>query len=271
MSSLAVSEFVVSEDELQVVAERTGVQSFPAVLAVRRKYSTLPLLEEAYDRATLRLGERGLLVDGAVHPELIDLVGALRRPERELAMRLVTPDGIARVTVLRSGSLCVLARKVNSEILLRRVGDHVELAAAVQALLTQLPAADAARIDPVGAPIEAMCEALGNTHDGATIADGIRALGCDQQSSMVIGSAFGSRIAFAEITYNLLNIDDDRIVKTPAAVGIFYTKRGRIVSAPSMSPSREIWSTLKGGSNHAISQAISQLIELSSDRWEGHQ
>lgn len=271
MSNIAVSEFAISEDELQVVAERAGIQSFPTVLAIRRKYPTLTLLEEAYDRATLRLVERGLLVDGAVHPEMVDLVWALQRPERELAMRLVTPDGIARVTVLRSGSICVLARRVNHDVLLRRVGERVELTAVTQALLTQLPPAEAARIDPVGAPIDAMCKALGNTHDAAAVADGIRALGCDQQSSMVIGSAFGSRMAFAEITYNSLNTDDDRITKGPAAVGIFYTKRGRIVSAPSMSPSREIWSTLKGGSSHAISQAISQLIELNSDRWEGHQ
>lgn len=113
MPSLAVSEFVVSEDELQVVAERAGVQSFPTVLAVRRKYSTLALLEEAYDRATVRLGERGLLVDGAVYPELIDLVRALQRPERSsrcvLLRQMESPvcrfSGVVRFVCLHGGSI----------------------------------------------------------------------------------------------------------------------------------------------------------------------
>ena len=49
----------------------------------------------------------------------------------------------------------------------------------------------------------------------------------------------------------------------PAAVGVFYTKRGRIVGAPSASPSGQLWTTLKAGSDHAIKQAIGQLVELS--------
>jgi uncharacterized protein YukE len=49
---------------------------------------------------------------------------------------------------------------------------------------------------------------------------------------------------------------------------VFYTKRGRIVAAPSDSPSGELWTTLKTGSDHTIGQAVAQLIGLSTERWE---
>jgi hypothetical protein len=29
-----------------------------------------------------------------------------------------------------------------------------------------------------------------------------------------------------------------------------------------------VWTTLKAGSDHAIKQAIGQLVELSTERWE---
>lgn len=73
--------------------------------------------------------------------------------------------------------------------------------------------------------------------------------------------------AFVEIVYYALSVDAGRISRRPAAVGIFYTKRGRIVGAPSASPSGQLWTTLKPGSDHAISQAIGQLVELSDDGW----
>jgi hypothetical protein len=85
---------------------------------------------------------------------------------------------------------------------------------------------------------------------------------------MLLGSALASRQAFAEIVYYSLDGGEGRISRHPAAVGVFYTKRGRIVSAPSASPAGQLWTTLKAGSDHAIKQAIGQLVELSTDRWE---
>jgi hypothetical protein len=96
----------------------------------------------------------------------------------------------------------------------------------------------------------------------------VRALGADPAAAMALGSALASRVAFAEIVYYTLDVDADRISRFPAAVGVFYTKRGRIVAAPSASPSGQLWTTLKPGSDHAIKQAVGQLVELSTDRWE---
>jgi hypothetical protein len=260
--------FVVTDDELQVVASRVGVQALPVVLGIRPRHSTETALIEAADRATRALTERGLIHDGEARPELASLLRALQRPDRELAMRLVTPEGIAGVAVVRQGAQCISARRVVNEIVLEVVAGEASLASAARALLRHLPASAAAEISAVGAPLDAASEALSGTHDATVLSDRIRALGAEPRTAMLLGSALASRLAFAEIVYYALNGDADLIARCPAAVGVFYTKRGRIVGAPSASPSGQLWTTLKAGSDHAIKQAIGQLVELSTERWE---
>jgi hypothetical protein len=260
--------FVVTDDELQVVASRVGVQALPVVLGIRPRHGTETALIEAADHATRALTDRGLIHDGEARPEHASLLRALQRPDRELAMRLVTPEGIAGVAVIRQGAQCISARRVANEIVLEVVAGEASLASAAQALLRHLPAAPTAEISPVGAPLDAASEALSGTHDSTVLSDRIRALGAEPRTAMLLGSALASRLAFAEIVYYALNGDADLIARCPAAVGVFYTKRGRIVGAPSASPSGQLWTTLKAGSDHAIKQAIGQLVELSTERWE---
>ncbi|QLL05996.1 ESX secretion-associated protein EspG [Mycobacterium vicinigordonae] len=268
MTTAMLSEFTLTEDELQVVGSRIGVQGFPSVLDVRPRYATVDALEAAFDAATSSLVSRGLIIDGVVEPDLVPVLRALRRPQRELAMRLVTPDGMARVSVVRSGSSGVLARRVGNQIRLRVAEDAPDLSWAAHSLLSALPRAEAASVSPVGAPSEVVTRKLIGTHDAAQLADRVRALGAEPRAAMLLGSALSSRMAFAEIVYYALCADQDRISRLPAAVGVFYTKRGRIVGAPSASPSGQLWTTLKPGSDHAIGQAIGQLVEISADQWE---
>ncbi|OBF86665.1 hypothetical protein A5791_20550 [Mycobacterium sp. 852002-51163_SCH5372311] len=268
MTRAVLSGFTLSDDELQVIGSRIGVQGFPTVLGVRPRYETVDALDAAFDAATRSLVSRGLIIDGAIEPDLVPILRALRRPERELAMRLVTPDGIARLCVVRCGGCGVVARRVGNEIVLRVADGSSDLAWATQALLGELPRAEAAQMSPVGAPAEMVSRNLIGTHDPAQLADRVRALGAEPRAAMVLGAALASRVAFAEIVYYALCSDQDRISRRPAAVGVFYTKRGRIVGAPSASPSGQLWTTLKPGSDHAIGQAINQLVELSPDQWE---
>jgi hypothetical protein len=261
-------QLVVTDDELQVIASRVGVEVSPVVLGLRPRHGTETDLITAVDNATRTLTDRGLIRDGEVHPELVPLLRALQRPDRELAMRFVTPDGTARIAVVRQGAQCISARRIGDEIALEVVGGEANLSAAVRALLQHLPAASAAEITAVGAPLDAASQALSGTHDSAVLSDRIRALGAEPRAAMLLGSALGSRLAFAEIVYYALDGDEGRISRCPAAVAVFYTKRGRIVGAPSASPSGQLWATLKAGSDHAIKQAIGQLVELSGNRWE---
>jgi hypothetical protein len=260
--------FVITQDEIQVIASRLKIGALPVVLDVRPRHDSETDHTVAIDHATHALTQRGLIRDGEVAPELVPLMRALQRPDRELAMRLVTPDGIARIAVVRHGAQCVLVRRVGGEITVAAVDGQPTQDLAVRALLRQLPASPAIQIDPVGAPLDAASEALSGTHDAVLLSDRIRALGADARTAMLLGSAFASRQAFAEIVYYVLDSDEGRITRVPVAVGVFYTKRGRIVAAPSASPAGQLWTTLKAGSDHAIKQAVGQLVELSTERWE---
>jgi hypothetical protein len=198
---------------------------------------------------------------------LVPLLQTLQRPDRELAMRVATPDGTARIGVVRRGTLCVLARRIGDDILLRIIGHGVELRDVALALLAELPRARPADIQPVVAPLQEMSESLSGTHDPVDLADRIRALGAEPHAAMLLGTALASRQAFVEIVYYVLANTEDRISRGPAAVAVFYTKRGRIVGAPSASPTGQLWTTLKAGSDHALGQAIGQLVELADESW----
>jgi EspG family len=269
MTTALSPDFTLTDDELLVIGARVGIQTFPTVLGVRPRYGTVDALDAALDAATGDLAARGLIADGAVEPDLIPLLQALQRPNRELAMRLVTPDGMARVSCVRRGGLQVVARRLGDQITLRVIDDPPGLAGISRALINELPQSAAAQFVPVPAPLDAVSRYLVGTHDPRQLADRVRALGAEARSAMVLGSALASRVAFAEIVYYALADDEDRILRQPAAVGVFYTKQGRIVGSPSVSPSGQLWTTLKPGSDHVLGQAIGQLVEVSTGRWEG--
>lgn len=267
MTTSLAGQVVVTDDEMHVLAARLGVQALPLVLDLRPRHPTESARAEAAGVATRSLTERGLLSAGEVSAELAVVVQSLQRPDRELAMRLVTPDGLARVTVVRNGTQCISACRVGSAITLDLIDDGAALPSAAGALLRRLPTAAPAEISPVGAPLTEVAQALSDTHDATELSDRIRALGADTRTAMMLGSALAARLAFAEIVYYALDDDVDRVSRSVGAVGIFYTKRGRIVGAPSSSPSGQLWTTLKPGSDHTVKQAIGQLVELSGYRW----
>src|SRR4051794_40362363 len=121
MNDTAQERFSLSDDELQVAAARSAIEDFPTVLSVRPRHGATADLDAASDVAARSLVARGLIADGSITDDLASLLWALCRPHRELAMRLVTPDGIARVSMVRRGSLGVLARRVGEEFMLRAV------------------------------------------------------------------------------------------------------------------------------------------------------
>lgn len=268
MTTAITRDYTLTDDELQVIGSRVGIQGFPTVLAMRPRYSTVDAHTAALDAATRRLAARGLISDGVVDPDLVPLLRALERPHRELAMRLVTPAGIARFSVVRRNGLQLLVRRVANDIVLRVIEAPPDLPGVTRALISELPRAEALQFAPVAAPQEAVSRYLTGTHDAAQLADRVRSLGAEPRTAMTLGAALSTRAAFAEIVHYALCSDQERIARQPAAIGVFYTKQGRIVGAPSASPSGQLWTTLKPGSDHVLGQAIGQLIELSAERWE---
>ncbi|MCZ8380192.1 ESX secretion-associated protein EspG [Mycobacterium sp. CPCC 205372] len=268
MTAPPAAAFTLTDDELRAVGARVGVTDFPTVLALRPRHGDVESLDRATECAVQRLTAGRLITDGAVHQELAAMTQALRRPARSLALRLVTPDGTARVIVVPHGSGWVLARRVGNEIALREGGQRCGLDGAVRLLLSELPVAAPLAVDPFGAPTAALAECLTGTHAMSAIADRLRALGAAAQVATALGAAFAARQAFAEIVCHWLNSESDRIVTAPAAVAVFYTGRGRLVAAPSMSPAGQLWTTLKPGSDHRVAQAVSQLAEFAPKGWE---
>jgi EspG family len=267
MTATLSHQITLTEDELQGLALRLGIREFPTVLAVRPCHTFVDPGDAAAERANRDLLSRNLIVEGDVHEELVPVLRALQRPEREFAMRLVTPEGTARITVVQRESLAVLARRIGDDISVRILGHGIDVRDMSSALLIELPQARQADIEDVGAPLPELSECLSGTHDSIVLADRIRALGADSRAAMLLGTALASRQAFAEVVYYALRDDEGRISRSPAAVGVFYTKRGRIVGVPSASPSGQLWATVKAGSDHAVVDAIGRLVELCDEGW----
>jgi hypothetical protein len=267
MSVAVVHELRLTDDELRVLALRAGADDLPTVLAMRPSHVTIDGRDAAFGRAARDLASRNLIVGDVVHPDLVPVLQALARPARQVAMRLVTPEGTAGTSVVRRDTLCVLARRFRDDVTVRILGHCNEFSDVVAALLIELPPARPAEVDAVAAPLLDMTASLSGTHDAMQLADRIRALGADPRAAMRLGVALASRQAFAEIVYCALADEDGRIRRAPAAVGVFYTKRGRIIGAPSASPTGQLWTTLKAGTEHAFGQAITQLVELADEGW----
>ncbi|MET0454596.1 MAG: ESX secretion-associated protein EspG [Mycobacterium sp.] len=269
MTGVLNQEWSFTADELAALALRTSGPGSPAVLGLRPRHATLDVRDAALSEAVNALSRRGVIIDGLVEPELVTVLHALQRPDRELVMRLVTPAGIGRSSVVRRGPLCVMARRVGEQLDVRVLGVNIALSEVAAALLGDMPSAHPAAIDPVGAPLSDITDALSESHDPLVLADRIRALGVQQRAAALLGAALGSRQAFGEIVYSALVDGEDRIVRVPAAVAVMYTARGRVIAVPSVSPSGQLWSTLKPGSDQVFGQAMSQLAQLSTERWEG--
>jgi EspG family len=270
MTTATTHELTLTSDQLRAMTICDGTPELPVVLVGGARYGLddrRDARDAALNRATRDLVSRRLIVGGKLHPDLLPVLQALQRPDRELAMRVVTPDGTARISVMRRATLTVLARRTGDDVTLRIIGQSAAFREVIAALLAQLPSGRPADVPSVGAPLQQMAERLSGTHDAAALADRIRALGADQRAAIRLGSALASREAFAEIVYSALDEAVGRICRCPAAVAVFFTKRGRIVAAPNASPSGELWSTLKPGTEQAISHAIDQLLQLSNEGW----
>jgi len=269
MTGTLTQEWSFTADELAALTLRTSGPGSPAVLGLRPRHATVDVRDAALSHAVHTLTERGVIVDGVVEPETVTVLHALQRPDRELVMRLVTPAGVGRISVARRGPLCVMGRRVGGQLDVAALGLNITLSDVAAMLLAALPSAQPAAVDPVGAPLSDMTDALSESHDPVALADRIRALGAPQRAAVLLGAALGSRQAFAEIVYSALIEGEDLIARVPAAVAVLYTARGRVIAVPSTSPSGRLWTTLKPGSDQVFGQAVDQLVELSAERWEG--
>ncbi len=121
----------------------------------------------------------------------------------------------------------------------------------IEAVLAELPSAPAAATEAFGAPARDLASALDGGHAARYLTDRLRALGASQRTALALGTAFAARTAFAEIVCPTLSIRlPTRWCAALAQSGSSHA-RGRAGIRPSVSPSGQLWSTLKSGTDTA--------------------
>jgi hypothetical protein len=228
-----------------------------------------------------------------VSPELAQSLFVLAQPERELVMRIfrtaADPDTRSHDTAAevnagtdnghmrRSADIVrvCLALRGNDHAFAVRTGDEYDVqsvwsdgssATLARPLLSALGSCAAAESAEFSAPSHELSERLDEATVAADYADACFALGVPGRESTVLGLAFESCHSYAEIV--AYDHDDGITTRTPGAIAVYDTGRGRIVVTPGIAPDQTSWSTVTPGTDQRIAQAISALVEmLPGGRW----
>ncbi|MFI6870173.1 ESX secretion-associated protein EspG [Nocardia sp. NPDC050406] len=258
---------VLTNDGLLTLAGQLGVQTLPLVLSVGPQQNSHHELALAQERARADLvANRVLDSYGDVEPETAAALFVLAQPDRELAMRLFTPEGQVRVCVARRGESHVQAVRRGDSLDVRTLWSDGSVDSLARPFLDALGRATAAEV----VNFSALASDLRERFDAATTSDqfasAVHSFGVEETDAVEYGLALASCHAYAEVVaYAYADGVTDR---SPGAVVVYDTARGRIVAAPGVASDQQIWSTLTPGTDHRVAQAISALIDrLPGGRW----
>ncbi|MBF6167399.1 ESX secretion-associated protein EspG [Streptomyces gardneri] len=257
----------LTNDALLVVTERLGVQTLPLALSVAPQQDSIDEYLAAQEHALAGLIGDGLLdAEGEVESELAAALFVLAQPDRELVARIYTEDGPRRFCLARRGEQHALAVRSGECFEVRSIwadGSDVTLAGPLLAALGSCEPAEIAGFSALAADL---ADRLDAAEDSSGYADAMYALGVGERDAAVLGLAFGSCRAYAEIV--AYSHQDGLTSRAPGAVAVYDTGRGRIVVAPMVSPDQQIWSTVTTGTDHRVTQAVATLLEgLPGGRW----
>jgi hypothetical protein len=264
----------LTNDGLFAVAERLGVQTLPVALAVAPQHDSHDEWRDAQEEAITGLTAAGLLDSyGDVSPELAQALYVLAQPERELAMRVFrssedpdAPADLVRASLTMRGNDHALAVRTGDEFDVQTVWSDGSAESLARPLLGVLGSCAAAEITEFSAHSEELSERLDEATTAADYADACFALGVQGREATVLGLAFETCHAYAEIV--AYDHDEGLTSRTPGAIAVYDTGRGRIVVTPGVAPDLTSWSTVTPGTDQRIAQAISALIELlPGGRW----
>lgn len=265
MATLDVDD-ALSVDEILTLTDRLGVDTLPDTLALWPTQPTVGELQHVRDRCVGQLSDRELIVDGEIDPDLAHVLTTMRRPERELSIRIITSDGLLRASVLRVKRSHVVATRRGDTVRVR--GFEAEGSERVVAEVARLlPKAIDVDCGSVSAPAVDVAEHLAGLRAATPIADELHALGADSRTAIVLGAVLADYRAAVEMRVAALDPHVDRSIVADGALAVFYAARGCVLSAPSTSPDGQLWCSLKGGSDHRIAQAVAQLMSLLPEGW----
>ncbi|WP_280251232.1 ESX secretion-associated protein EspG [Nocardia abscessus] len=257
----------LTNDALLVVAERLGVQTLPLALSVGPQQDSIEEYRAAQERAAVGLTGDGVLdAEGEVDPELAGALFVLAQPDCELVARIYTEDGSRRFCLARRGERHALAVRSGDSFEVDSIwadGSEVSLARPLLAALGPCEPAETAGFSALAAEL---ADRLDTAEGSSGYADAMYAVGVGERDAAVLGLAFGSCRAYAEIV--AYTHQDGLTSRAPGAVVVYDTGRGRIVVAPTVSPDQQIWSTVTTGTDHRVTQAVATLLEgLPGGRW----
>lgn len=266
MAGLLGAEYTLSVDEVLTLNSRLGIDTTPEVLALWPTQPTIEELERAHDACARALTERELIVDGEIDDDLAHALTVMRRPERDLSIRVITGPEMLRAGVVRHGHTHVVATRRGDTVKVRAFeADSPDRVAAEVCRL--LPRAVELRCEAVRAPMIDVAEKLAEIKDATALTDELYGLGAESRSAQMLAGVLADYAAAVEIRAASLDPHSDRSRTVDGAVAVFYSERGSVLSAPSISPDGQLWCSIKGGSGHRIEQAVAQLMSLLPEGW----
>ncbi|MFI9403292.1 ESX secretion-associated protein EspG [Nocardia sp. NPDC052316] len=256
----------LTTDGALVVADALGVQTFPAVLALRSGHADHAAVSVARSAAALDLRDRGVLdADGDVRDdELASALFALARPERELVLRIRRGGVLHRVCLVRRGLDHAVAVRVGDELDIRPVWGDEDPELLTRPLLDALGPAQPADIPTLRAPTDELQRRLDEAGTSAT--DAVYQLGMPEAESVTLGLALRQWTSLAELVcYAHV---DGVAVRSPATAAVYDTAVGRIIGGGSIAADGRAWTTLAAGSDRRLAHAVAAQIEaLPQGRW----
>ncbi|MGW4351657.1 ESX secretion-associated protein EspG [Nocardia sp. NPDC004582] len=257
----------LTNDGMIALAGHLGVQTLPLVLAIGPRQHTYPEWEQAQHLARTDLRARRIVdAHGDVDAVAATALFVLSQPDRELAMRVHTTDGPIRV--------CVARRAEDHAVAIRR-GDTLDIgplwsdgsgASLSRPLLDALGPCPPADLSAFSAESADLAERLNAATTSEDYASTVYNLGVPDTDATAYGLALSATHSYAEIV--AYAYADGLTDRSPGAVAVYDTARGRIVAAPGVAPDQQLWSTLTPGSDHRIAQSIAALIDsLPGGRW----
>ncbi|MEC3913288.1 ESX secretion-associated protein EspG [Nocardia sp. CDC160] len=257
----------LTNDGVIALAGHLGVQTLPLVLSIGPRQETYSEWEQAQEQARADLRARRIVdPHGDVETDTATALFALAQPDRELAMRMHTATGRVRVCVVRRGEDHAVAIRRGDLLDIHPLWSDGSGASLARPLLDALGPCAPADLAPFSAESDELAERLDAAMTSEDYASTVYNLGVPDADATAYGLALADTHAYAEIVaYAYADGVTDR---SPGAVAVYDTARGRIVAAPGVAPDQQLWSTLTPGSDHRIAQSISALIDsLPGGRW----
>ncbi|MFI9504704.1 ESX secretion-associated protein EspG [Nocardia sp. NPDC052566] len=256
----------LTTDGALAVAEALGVQTLPAVLALRSRHADHADAAVAREAAVAALRDRGVLDhEGDVRDdELATALFALARPERELVLRIRRGAELHRVCLVRRGLDHAVAVRLGDELDIRPVWGDEDPELLARPLLDALGPAQPADIPAFRAPTDELRERLDEAGSSATNA--VYQLGMPEAEAISLGLALRQWTSLAELV--CYAHADGAAARSPATAAVYDTPAGRIIGGGSIAADGRAWTTLGPGSDRRLAQVIAAQIEaLPQGRW----